>query len=170
MRPAFPIAAALLWAGASLARGQQPPAPKPAVDVIIERSRGDEWQVVNPRMVFAANDEIRFRFRSSSAGYLYVLNRTATGAHLWLYPSAQAGDNKIEANREYLIPATEGVFRIPATPGNDTVYWMVARESLGELPPAIQPLLPRCREQLLRARGGCEDNGSLGYKLVISHR
>ncbi|MDQ6664163.1 MAG: DUF4384 domain-containing protein, partial [Acidobacteriota bacterium] len=145
MRPTAPITVAFLCAGLwpGLARAQQPPPPKPAVDVVIERSRGDEWQVVNPRTVFAANDEIRFRFRSSSPGFLYVLNQTATGAHMWLYPSPQAGaNNKIEANREYLIPATEGVFRIPPTPGNDTVYWMVARESLGELPPAIQPLLP----------------------------
>ena len=78
----------------------------------------------------------------------------------------------IEASREYLVPATEGAFRITGPGGHEIVYWMVSPVELAPgggyqpLPPPPAPgkvpsnLLPRCDETILRARGDCIDTSA----------
>ena len=134
------------------------------MEITLERAHENGWSTVSPRTVFHAKDEIRFRLRTNLGGYLYVLNQTSDGSYLWLFPTKVTGlENRIEANREYQIPANQGAFRIPPTAGYDTVFWIVSEEPLRELPelpdpiaPSRSPLLPRCRQEL-RARGPCED-------------
>jgi hypothetical protein len=46
--------------------------PELAIHVSLELRHGDQWQPVNAQTVFHNNDEIRFRFRTSLGGYLYV--------------------------------------------------------------------------------------------------
>lgn len=123
------------------------------VEVAVDQAHGEQWTAVDPRTVFRSGDEIHFRFQSNFFGYLYVLDRTSAGDQMWLFPTEESGtDNEVQANREYLIPATEGAFRIPEDPGYDTVFWIVSPVPLTaftgvQLPqPVLKPLLPRCRE------------------------
>jgi len=140
---------------------------KPTVDITLERWTGSEWQAVEAKTVFEANDQVRFRFQSSVPGYLYVLNRGSRGETEWLFPNRQTGlENQVEPGRSYLVPATEGAFVISGDPGFDITYWLINPTpladwaSLGSLPPVRMEdtLLPRCRESLLRARGTCVDD------------
>lgn len=154
--------AAALWCGLGFAAEL----PSRSIDITLERGSSEGWQSVNPQTVFRAGDEIRFRFRSTRGGYLYVLNQTSDGSFLWLYPSKATGlSNRIQPGQEYQVPATDGAFRIPPTPGYDTIYWIVSADllrNLPELPDPVPPrreaLMPRCQGELLRARGRCEDS------------
>lgn len=133
------------------------------VEVTVDQAHGEQWTAVDPQTVFRSGDEVRFRFQSSFPGFLYVLDRTATGEQLWLFPTPESGtENGIQANREYLVPATEGAFRIPETPGYDSVFWIVSPVPLAGFmgvpqPQApLRPLLPRCRESIVH----CLDTGA----------
>lgn len=140
--------------------------PSRSIEITLERATEDGWRTVSPRTVFTSADEIRFRFRSTRPGYLYVLNQTSAGSFLWLYPTKATGlENRIQAGQEYQVPSTDGSFRIPPVPGFDTVYWIVSEEVLKNLPdlpdpvaPSRESLIPRCHGELLRARGPCEDD------------
>jgi|MudIll2142460700_1097286.scaffolds.fasta_scaffold64767_2 hypothetical protein len=163
MRASFPIrVTAAILAATAIAPAQD---AKPAVEVSLELRKDDRWEAVDNATVFNAGDQIRFRFRSFFAGYLYVLDRTSSGESTWLYPRPGTGQSsRVEPGPEYLIPGTRGSFVIGGTPGFDITYWVVSQAPIEtrepSLPPAgIQPntLLPRCRESVLKARGLCVD-------------
>ena len=92
-----------------------------------------------------------------------------------LYHGAAAGsiyDNRIEAGKEYIVPANLGSFVVAGPAGYDTVYWMVSPVELGReaspLPPpskAPSTLRPRCDDTIFKARGECLDD-SAGVKPV----
>lgn len=158
------IAAVVFLAGASAVLGQT---ASHSVAVTIERMENGNWQRSDPRTVFRPKDEVRFQFRSTFDGYLYVLNRTGSGQYMWIYPSPDAGtDNRVQPNHSYLIPSTDGAFSIPETPGFDVVYWILSPTELRDLnlppadPAAKSTLVPRCRESELRARGSCLDDSA----------
>src|SRR5436190_22698054 len=95
------------------------------VILILEQASGSGWKQVDPHTVFEPNSEIRFRFRANFGGYLYALNETSTGDRLWLFPTPDTGvDNRIRADKEYVVPATSGSFVIPQNAGYDIVYWI----------------------------------------------
>lgn len=139
--------------------------PSPMVEVAVEQAQGRDWRGVDPRTVFRPDEEIRFRFRATFPGFLYVLDRTPKGEYLWLFPNSKAGlENRVEPGRVYQIPSTEGAFRIPATPGFDTIYWIlspVVLDRMMDWSPQetrwLSPLLPRCQASTLRSRGQCLD-------------
>jgi len=156
--------AIIFLAGVSAVLGQ--PASH-SVDVTIERTESGAWQAADPRTVFRPKDEVRFQFRSSFDGYLYVLNRSPSGQYIWIYPSRDAGtDNRVQPNRSYVIPSTSGAFSIPESPGFDVVYWILSPTELRDLSlpepdaAAKSTLVPRCQESELRARGNCLDNSA----------
>jgi hypothetical protein len=137
-----------------------------AIDVALERKQGDEWRWVDPGTVFHKGQEIRFRFRSSRSGYLYVLNRSSTGESTWLFPrfhESQSG--RVEPGPDYLVPGTKGSFVVEGSPGFDITYWILSpipidvRETSQPVP-GSQPstLEPRCRTETLKARGLCVDD------------
>jgi hypothetical protein len=136
-----------------------------AIEINLELHRADQWQTVDNQTVFHNNDEIRFRFRTSFSGYLYVLNRTSGGETVWLFPRPGQGQtSRVEAGPDYLVPGTKGSFAVGGAPGFDVTYWVlspVAIESRATVPPAFgsQPnsLVPRCRTGALQARGICTD-------------
>src|SRR5581483_11471535 len=134
--------------------------------VTLELTKGEEWTAIDAGTVLNAGDKVRFRFRASFDGVLYVLNQTSSGGFLWIFPTVETGtENLIVAGREYTVPATDGAFRIPAAAGYDTLYWIVTPVGLPALPglstfPARntrKPLRPRCDPGPLRARGVCLD-------------
>jgi len=148
------------------------------MELSLERQEGGVWRVVDPGLILAAGDRVRFRFHTNFDGYLYVMNQGTSGSYVTLFPRADTGEqNRIEAAREYLVPAVEGSFRVSGPPGQDILYWLVTPLSLGAqpkyhpLPPPPKSgavpanLTPRCDDTIFKARGECVD-GSAGAKSV----
>lgn len=147
------------------------------LEIILERKSGDEWRIADPGLVFEQNDEVRFRLSGNCDGYLYVMNLNTSGGYALLFPREDTGQaNRIQADKEYLVPATEGWFRITGPPGYEIVYWLVSpvqlqseaidsKPGLVPLPPpqfGKRPpnLLPRCDDSIFKARGDCIDNSA----------
>src|SRR5262245_16675333 len=98
------------------------------------------WRTVNPATVFNSGERLRFRMSANFAGYLYVMNQGTSGAYDLLFPRSDTGsDNRIEAGKDYLVPASEGWFKVNGPVGQDVVYWLV---SPVELTPEYKRLPP----------------------------
>jgi hypothetical protein len=147
------------------------------MEITLERLDGGTWRSIDPALVLAQDDRVRFRFRTNFDGYLYVMNQSTSGRYEQLFPREETGqDNRISSKREYQVPATSTAFRIAGPPGYETVYWLVTPARLTDAPPRLtappQPspaktptLIPRCDDAVLHARGDCIDH-SAGPKLV----
>ncbi len=146
------------------------------MEITLERQADSGWEIIDPGLVLSKGDHVRFRFRANFDGYLYVMNQGTSGHYELLFPREETGrENRIEAGKEYRIPATQAWFRIAGPPGHDIVYWLVTPMTLGAgqgsekyvpLPPPpkqkVPPknLLPRCDESIFRARGICVDSSA----------
>jgi hypothetical protein len=138
------------------------------MEVTLERLEEDSWKIIEPGLVLDKNDRVRFRFKANFAGYLYVTNRSTSETTTLLFPRQDTGsNNRIAANREYLIPTTKGAFRVAGPAGYDIVSWMVSPVELGrpDTAPPISPapagtLIPRCDDTIFRARGTCVDTSA----------
>jgi Domain of unknown function (DUF4384) len=147
------------------------------MEITLERLDGEDWHSVDPALVLAQDDRVRFRFRTNFDGYLYVMNQSTSGKYEQLFPREETGeDNRVTANKEYQVPATSTAFRIAGPPGFETVYWLVTPARLTDAPPRLSPppqaspakpptLIPRCDDAVLHARGDCIDHAA-GPKLV----
>jgi hypothetical protein len=132
--------------------------------VNIDLRSGEDWKSVDAATVFTAGQEIRFRVRSATPGYLYLLDETPLGEQRWIYPEEDGVVRRMQPAREYIVP-TDGSYRIGAQPGYDILYWVISPGRLAavpQLPIRQRPrpttkLLPRCGESTLRARGICVD-------------
>jgi hypothetical protein len=140
--------------------------PEYVFQIGLEQRRGGQWRPVDAQTVFHKDDEIRFRFRTSRSGYLYVLNLSSDGESTWLFPRPERGErSRVEPGPPYLIPGTKGLFVVGGKPGFDITYWIqspvpIDTREIEEPARGSQPstLEPRCREEVLRARGLCEDD------------
>ena len=140
------------------------------VRVTVEREEGSGWKAMNPATVFAPNERLRFRLTTNFSGFLYVMNHGTADSYELLFPRTDTGsDNRIEAGKEYVVPATQGWFRIAGPAGQDLMYWLVSPVELPrgyqQLPPPHDPNLPssmhpRCDDQVFKARGECIDNSA----------
>jgi hypothetical protein len=152
---------------ASLERGPH------KLEIVLERWNPAGWEKIDPGLVLKQNDRVRFRATANFDGYLYVMNQGTSGEYTRLFPREDTGqENEIHAGREYLVPATEGVFRITGPAGHEIVYWMISPAALGRQPeyaPLPPPpdaektpphLLPRCDDTIFRARGDCVDTSA----------
>jgi hypothetical protein len=146
------------------------------MEISLDRREADHnekpgWKAVDPGLVFAQGDHVRFRFRTNFAGYLYVMIQSTSGKYETLFPRQDTGEeNRVEPGKEYIIPSTQGSFRITGPAGQDILYWMVTPLPLGAapkyqpLPPPPKPgpvphnLIPRCDDTLFKARGECIDS------------
>ncbi len=147
------------------------------MEIMLERLDGADWHSVDPALVLAQGDHVRFRFRTNFDGYLYVMNQSTSGKYEQLFPREETGqENRVAANKEYQVPATSTAFKIAGPPGFEMVYWLVTPARLTDAPPDWAPrhrpprrsrptLIPRCDDAVLRARGDCIDHAA-GPKLV----
>lgn len=134
------------------------------MEITLERRDGNSWKAIDPGLVLDRNELVRFRFRANFDGFLYVTNHGTAGTSTLLFPREDTGlQNRVQANREYVVPATAGSFRVDGPPGQDVVSWMVSPVELGRPPvnaaPATPPasMKPRCDDAVMRARGECVD-------------
>ncbi|MDZ4801691.1 MAG: DUF4384 domain-containing protein [Bryobacteraceae bacterium] len=147
-----------------------PPAGTPAsiVEVNIEQQSVEQWKVIDSRTVFKPGDEIRFRFQSTMGGYVYVVNRSPAGEYRRLFPTGETGSlNRIDANRPYTVPSSDGSFVIPPNPGFETIFWVLSPTPMVEdviarsLPGRTKStLIPKCDPGPLTARGACIDSSA----------
>ena len=147
------------------------------MEIKLDRLDGDAWKAIDPSLVLAQNDRIRFRFKTNFDGYLYVMNQSSSGKYEQLFPRQETGDdNRVTANQEYQVPSNSNRFRIAGPAGFETVYWLVTPAKLTNAPPRpgapptqsnSKPptLIPRCDETVLKARGDCVDH-TAGPRLV----
>ena len=146
------------------------------MELVLERLDRDTWRTIDPGLVLAQGDRVRFKFRTNFDGFLYVMNQSTSGTYEQLFPRAETGqDNRITASKEYQIPATSAAFRIAGPAGHETVYWLVTPARLTDAAPRYQPppatkaapptLIPRCDDTILKSRGDCVDP-SAGPRLV----
>ncbi len=156
--------------GASVLWAQEPQ----RIRVAVERQDAAGWSAVNPAHVFEAGEKLRFRFSSSLAGYLYVIDMGTSRNYELLFPRADTGgNNRIEAAKDYLVPAGQGYFKVSGPPGQDVVYWLLSPVDMGKqyqpLPAPLAPadrapqITPRCDDSIFKARGDCVDT-SAGVK------
>ena len=142
------------------------------IRLTVEREEASGWRAMNPATVFAPNERLRFRLTTNFSGFLYVMNQGTAGTYELLFPRTDTGsDNRVEAGKEYVVPATEGWFRIGGPAGQDMMYWLVSPVELAReyqrLPPppphdsgAPSSLRPRCDDTVFKARGECIDNSA----------
>ena len=97
------------------------------MELVLERLDRDTWRTIDPGLVLAQGDRVRFKFRTNFDGYLYVMNQSSSGTYEQLFPRDETGkENRIAASREYQVPATSAAFRIAGPAGHEVVYWMVS--------------------------------------------
>ena len=185
LRPNGALPLAVVYVVASLfplmAQSSLPQGPY-RMEIVLERRDAGAWKTVDPGLVLQQNDRVRFRFHTNFDGYLYVMNQSTSGTYALLFPSQETGrENRIHAGKDYLVPATQTLFRIAGPPGHEIVYWMVTPAELRSDEPKYLPLppppptekrgpanmTPRCDDAMFRARGECIDT-SAGPKNVTS--
>ena len=153
------------------------------MEINVERQAADSWRAIEPGTVLAGGDAVRFKFKSNFDGYLYVINYGTSGRRALLFPleGAAPGANQVRAGQEYVIPPGAGRYRVAGPPGFDTIYWIVSPIELpmalpaepavpGNAPSRPDPtLIPRCDDEILRARGDCVDSRG-GFQQVDEQR
>jgi hypothetical protein len=159
------LATGLAWAG-----------DPQRIQLTVERQDSSGWHQVNAASVFESGDRLRFHVSSNYAGYLYAMNHGTSGSYELLFPRSDTGsDNRMDASRDYVVPASQGWFKVSGPPGHDVIYWLVSPVELGReyrpLPPpppksALPPAFtPRCDDAIFKSRGDCIDT-SAGVKPV----
>ena len=142
-----------------------------SMEIVLERSDSGAWKTIEPGLVLKSGDLVRFRFRATFDGYLYVINSGTSGGQSLLFPGDSTGrNNRVEAGREYFVPATGASFQVAGPAGHDVVYWLVSPVPLGGNPAAAlagdhapgpaKNLIPRCDQSIFRARGLCIDSSA----------
>jgi hypothetical protein len=166
-----------LWLSASTlcSYAQAPPASQAALHIIVQKREGNAARLMSEKHVFQRGDQVRLRVRSDTDGYLYVLNRSSSGTMSVLFPAQDTGSTRIERGHEYTLPASSlRWFTIADPPGYETLYFLVsseptprAKNATGVTPPLVKPpkktpdaadgMVPRCNDEMFRARGDCLD-------------
>jgi hypothetical protein len=171
------VAAAAIFSGLALSQARTMTEGAHRMEIVLERLQGNDWHAIDPSLVLAQNDRVRFKFRTNFDGFLYVMNQSTSGKYEQLFPRAETGqENRVTANQQYQVPSTSTAFRIAGPAGFEVVYWLVTPARLTDAPPRfgapppdlmVKPptLIPRCDDSVLRARGDCVDH-SAGLKLV----
>ena len=187
------LAALVLGMAALSAGAQSPPSAGKSpfgpsspglITIRLEKRQAQQAVKVPQSTVFKSGDILRFRLASNMAGYLYVVDKGSTGSTSTLFPGASSlhGDNRIEPNRGYLVPADgDGWFEVTGPAGFDVLYFLVSATPMNlaaaappEAPatpttqegatapaPALPSnLLPRCNDEIFKSRGECLDDSA----------
>jgi hypothetical protein len=170
MRQPLPYGRGSVWAIAALMTVAAS-AQSQSMEIVLERSEAGAWKTIDPGLILKTGDSVRFRFRTTFNGYLYVINSGTSGGQSLLFPGDATGrNNRVEAGREYLVPATGASFQVAGPAGHDVVYWLIspvplegnpaAALSAGHATRPTGKLIPRCDQSIFRARGLCIDSSA----------
>jgi hypothetical protein len=145
------------------------------ISIRLEQKNGDESKTVPQNTVFHNGNILRFRLTSRIAGYLYVVDKGTTGETTTLFPvlTGAGMQNRIEPDQTMVVPAIgDGWFEVSGPSGFDTIYLLVSSTPIS-IPPAAVPekqespqntlppnLLPRCNDEIFKARGECIDSSA----------
>jgi hypothetical protein len=147
------------------------------MEITLERFDLGTWHAIDPSLVLAEGDKLRFRYRTNFDGFLYVTNQTSSGTYEQLFPRQETGqDNRIVNGKDYQVPSNSADFKVAGPPGYEVVYFLVTPSKMSTGAPPMAPvppdfkvkpplLIPRCDDTILRARGDCVDH-SAGPNLV----
>jgi|GEM_PF-3200290 len=107
-----------------------PPAFSQGLSYWVERLNPDgSKQRANASTVFRGGDRITLHVRSSRAGYLYVVSQGTDGQSSFIFPAAANGNEHIESNQPYRIPAS-GFIRFDNQPGQEVVWLFLSQHPL----------------------------------------
>jgi hypothetical protein len=147
------------------------------ISIHLEQKNGDSTKTVQQNKVFHSGDILRFRLTSRIAGYLYVVDKGTSGQTTTLYPASAGVQNRIQPDQTMVVPAIgDGWFEVSGPSGFDTIYILVSASPI-LIPPAAVPesqspenrqnaapppsnLLPRCDDEIFKARGDCVDHSA----------
>lgn len=145
------------------------------ISIRLEQKNGDDSKTVPQNTVFHNGNILRFRLTSRIAGYLYVVDKGTTGQTTTLFPvsTGTGTQNRIEPDQTMVVPAMgDGWFEVSGPSGFDTIYLLVSSSPI-LIPPAAVPetqespqntlppnLLPRCNDEIFKARGECIDSSA----------
>lgn len=172
------ITAAFLLAAPSQSLMPQGTNSAGLLTIRLEQRVGDVAKTVPQSTVFKAGSILRFRLTSQLAGYLYIVDKGTTGETATLFPASENPDasNRIEPGQSMVVPANgDGWFEVSGPSGFDTIYILVSANPIA-IPPAPAPgrsqgapqgqspppanLLPRCDDEVFKARGECVDKSA----------
>jgi Domain of unknown function (DUF4384) len=73
---------------------------------LFQRGDGNVKNEVDPKKVFASDDQVKLAITANQAGYLYVVNQPEgkDGVLLFPDPTVNGGKNYVEKNKEYFLP------------------------------------------------------------------
>ena len=112
------IAAIAVFAGLAFSQSQTMTEGAHRMEIVLERLNGNDWRAVDPALVLAQGDRVRFKFRTNFDGFLYVMNQSTSGKYEQLFPRIETGqENSVTANQQYQVPATSTAFRIAGPAG-----------------------------------------------------
>jgi len=142
-----------------------------SIEVVMERNQNGVWKAIDPGLVLDPGDLLRFRFRTTFDGYLYVIDAGTSGAQTLLFPADDTGrNNRVLAGKEYFVPSTGASFKVAGPAGHDIIYWLLSPVPLAGNPAAalgapqtphpVGKLTPRCDDSIFRARGLCIDSSA----------
>jgi hypothetical protein len=102
---------------------------------------GNSDAEVDPTSVFRSGDRIRLSVRANSPGYLYIVNQGSSKRWNVMFPSPDIdhGNNRIEANHDYLIPSTDR-FYFDENPGAERLVIVLTRQPEADLEKLIYSL------------------------------
>ena len=138
-------------AGASLAARPEEVAPLLTFKYkVYKRGDGNQLASVNPDQEFNIGDQVKLAFTPNQDGHLYVVHRSeATGGSvvdqphvIFPDPRINNGSNKVQKNREYVVPGFCSEFEDPKdcwweiTPPNGKEFFTVifSRDEITDLP------------------------------------
>ena len=147
------------------------------MELVLERLDRDTWRPIDPGLVLAQGERVRFKFRTNFDGYpLRHEPEHQRNLRAALPPRRNRPGQSHLRLPEYQVPATSAAFRIAGPAGYETVYWLVTPARLTDPAPRYHPpspaakaapptLIPRCDDTILKSRGDCVDPAA-GPKLI----
>jgi hypothetical protein len=149
------------------------------VSVRLEQREGKLTIPVPQNKVFRTGDQIRFRLTSRISGYLYVVNQETSGGIATLFPISKGTEQstRIDPDQIHFVPVEgDGWFEIDGPSGFDTIYFLLTATPINVPPTATSDeekterpkpgahlppgLLPRCNDEIFKARGECIDQSA----------
>ncbi len=137
----------------------------------LEQLRNDKVIPVRPEHVFAKDDVLRFRLKSTTDGFVYVVDHATSGEYMVLFPSGvTSASNDVHGDTEFYVPTPDdGWFQVGGDPGFDTIYFLLSPVKLAVSTAPLKPkateklppsMLPRCNDTIFQARGECIDESA----------